>query len=67
MLKAIGLIVHTIWAVCAMATGTFVGVAVGLHSGGWIGAVALGIVGLIIGALAAAFPLETIGLILEGL
>ncbi|MGJ4892812.1 hypothetical protein ACQR0Z_04365 [Bradyrhizobium sp. HKCCYLS3077] len=67
MLKAIGRVVHAIWAVCAVATGAFVGVAVGLHSGGWIGAVVLGLVGLVIGALAAAFPLELIALILEGL
>ncbi|MGJ5092317.1 hypothetical protein ACQR18_09585 [Bradyrhizobium oligotrophicum] len=67
MLRTIGLILHTLWAVCAMATGTFVGVAVGLHSSGWIGAVVLGVVGLVIGALAAAFPLETIAMILEGL
>jgi uncharacterized membrane protein HdeD (DUF308 family) len=67
MLRTIGLILHAIWAACTMATGTFVGVAVGLHSGGWIGAVVLGVVGLVIGAVAAAFPLEVIALILEGL
>ncbi|WP_315753271.1 MULTISPECIES: hypothetical protein [unclassified Bradyrhizobium] len=67
MLRTIGLILHTLWAVCAMATGTFAGVAVGLHLGGWIGAVVLGVIGLTVGALAAAFPLETIALILGGL
>ncbi|MGY3450073.1 hypothetical protein [Bradyrhizobium sp. USDA 4353] len=67
MLKAIGRIVYAIWAVCAIATGTFVGVAAGLHSGGWIGAVVLGIVGLVVGAVLAAFPLEVIVLILEGI
>ncbi|WP_434888701.1 hypothetical protein [Bradyrhizobium sp. HKCCYLS2038] len=67
MLRTIGLILHTVWAVCAMAAGTFAGAALGLHTGGWIGAVVLGLVGLVIGALAAAFPLETISLILEGL
>jgi len=67
MLRMVGLIAHAIWAVCATATGAFVGLAIGLHSGGWIGAVVLGILGLVIGALAAAFPLETIALIIEGL
>ena len=55
MLRTIGHILHAIWAVCAIAAGTFVGAALGLHSGGWIGAVA------------AAFPLQTIATIIEGL
>ncbi|WP_257166436.1 hypothetical protein [Bradyrhizobium sp. SRS-191] len=67
MLRTIGLILHALWAVCAMAAGAFAGVAIGLQSSGWIGAVVLGLVGLVVGALAAAFPLETIALILEGL
>ena len=36
-------------------------------AGGWIGAVVLGTVGLVIGAVAAAFPLQTIATIIEGL
>ena len=67
MLRTIWHILHAIWAVCAIAAGTFVGAALGLHSGGWIGAVVLGAVGLVIGAVAAAFPLQTIATIIEGL
>ncbi|WP_315804788.1 MULTISPECIES: hypothetical protein [unclassified Bradyrhizobium] len=67
MLRTIGLILHTLWALCTLATGALAGATVGFHSGGWIAAVVLGLVGLVIGAVAAALPLETIALILEGL
>ncbi|MGJ5080928.1 hypothetical protein [Bradyrhizobium sp. HKCCYLS3013] len=67
MLRTIGLILHTLWAICTLATGAFVGATVGFHSGGWIGAVVLGLVGLVIGAVVAALPLEAIALIIEGL
>ncbi|MGJ4908511.1 hypothetical protein [Bradyrhizobium sp. HKCCYLS2033] len=67
MLRTIGVILHTLWAICTLATGAVVGATVGFHSGGWIGAVVLGVVGLVIGAVAAALPLETLALILEGL
>ncbi|WP_316225848.1 hypothetical protein [Bradyrhizobium sp. SZCCHNS3052] len=67
MLRTIGLILHTLWAICTLATGAFVGATVGFHSGGWIGSVVLGLVGLVIGAVAAALPLQAIALILGGL
>ncbi|XUM24274.1 hypothetical protein ACRAVF_14335 [Bradyrhizobium oligotrophicum S58] len=67
MLRTIGLILHTLWVICTLATGAFVGAAVGFHSGGWIGAIVLGLVGLCIGAVAAAFPLETIATLFGGL
>ncbi|WP_315734396.1 MULTISPECIES: hypothetical protein [unclassified Bradyrhizobium] len=67
MLRTIGLILHTLWAICTLGTGAFVGAAVGFHYHGWIGAIVLGVVGLGIGGLAAAFPLQTIATLLEGL
>lgn len=67
MFEKIKLVVHAIWAACAFTIGTIAGAAIGHQWHGVIGAIALGFVGLSIGAVAAAFPLECIGAILEGL
>ncbi|UFZ01445.1 hypothetical protein LQG66_19145 [Bradyrhizobium ontarionense] len=67
MLRTIGHILQTLWAICTLAIGTSLGAALGFHWIGWIGAVVFGLIGLGVGALAAAFPLETIALIVDGL
>lgn len=67
MLTTIGRILHAFWAICTLAIGASLGAAVGFHWIGWIGAIVFGLIGLGIGALAAAFPLETIVVLLEGL
>ena len=67
MLRTIGLVLHSIWAICTLAAGACLGAFLGFHTGGWIGAIFLGLIGLCIGAVAAAFPLEAIALILDGL
>ena len=67
MLKTLGTIIYVIWAACALAICTAVGVIYGFHRHGWIGAIALGFVGLCAGTLAAACPLECLGLLASGL
>ncbi|GLH81676.1 hypothetical protein SSBR45G_65850 [Bradyrhizobium sp. SSBR45G] len=67
MLRTIGLILQTLWAICTIAAGTFVGRALGLQWIGWIGGIVFGLIGLGVGAVAAIYPLETIGYIIDGL
>jgi hypothetical protein len=67
MLTTLKFIIRAIWAACALTICTAIGAMVGFQSHGWFGAIALGFVGLCAGTLAAACPLECLGLIASGL
>jgi hypothetical protein len=67
MLKTLTFIIHVIWAACALTICTAIGAIYGFHRHGWIGAIVLGFVGLCVGTLAAACPLECLGLLASGL
>jgi len=67
VLKMLKNIIHAIWAAVALTTCTAVGAMYGFQRHGWIGAIALGFVGLCAGTLAAACPLECLDLLSSGL
>lgn len=56
MLKTLKNVVQVIWAASMIVLGTTIGAAYGWHYHGWIGAIGLGFVGLVVGALLAASP-----------
>jgi hypothetical protein len=56
MIKTIKTIIQVIWAFSAITLGTTIGAVYGWEHHGWIGAIALGLVGFCLGALAAASP-----------
>ena len=56
MLKTLRFVSHVIWAVCMVVLGTAAGALYGWHQHGWAGAIALGFVGLCVGAFLAISP-----------
>ena len=56
MLKKLKIVIHIIWAVTVIVLSTGVGAIYGWNRHGWMGAIALGFVGFVVGALLAASP-----------
>lgn len=56
MSKTLKVAIKIIWAVSAIALATTAGAVYGWQQHGWVGAVALGFVGLCIGAFIAVSP-----------
>jgi hypothetical protein len=54
--KRITNVLQIIWAFSAISFGTMVGVAYGWETHGWIGAIAVGLIGCFAGAVVAASP-----------
>ena len=57
MLKTIKFVGHVVWAVCVVVLCTAGGAIYGWHQHGWVGAIALGFVGLCAGAFLAISPI----------
>jgi hypothetical protein len=56
MIKVLKIALQIVWAVFAIGLATFSGAVYGWAHHGWIGAIALGGVGLFVGGLVAANP-----------
>jgi len=63
MLKTLKFVSQVIWAVGMVLLGTAIGAIYGWHQHGWVGAVALGFVGLCVGAFLAASPMLVLQLL----
>ena len=57
MIKILKTVMWVAWAVFIIGFGASIGVAYGWEHHGWVGATALGFVGLTIGALLASAPM----------
>jgi CHASE2 domain-containing sensor protein len=67
MLRTIKLVVQVAWAGCMLVLGTAIGASYGFARHGLGGAVALGFVGLCLGALVAAWPEMALEILFSGI